>query len=116
MAMLECYEPSLIAWHVLSRTADAFMTLDETSAISAMKVLAHPCDDDPLVIAGESGGAGLAGLITAAADDDMRRQIGLDRHARVLVINTENATDPALYRALTNSEPQRNCPYAASMK
>ncbi|RUW47644.1 diaminopropionate ammonia-lyase, partial [Mesorhizobium sp. M1A.F.Ca.ET.072.01.1.1] len=29
MAMLECYEPSLVAWRVLSRLADAFMTVDE---------------------------------------------------------------------------------------
>lgn len=28
MAMLECYEPSLVAWRILSRSADAFMTVE----------------------------------------------------------------------------------------
>lgn len=42
MAMLECYEPSLIAWRILSRAADAFMTVDDQDAISAMNLLAIP--------------------------------------------------------------------------
>ncbi|MGY4509330.1 threonine dehydratase [Bradyrhizobium sp. USDA 3650] len=42
MAMLECYEPSLVAWRILSRTADAFMTVDDEDAISVMKRLANP--------------------------------------------------------------------------
>ena len=35
MAMLECYEPSLVAWRVLSRVADAFMTVDDEDAVAA---------------------------------------------------------------------------------
>jgi hypothetical protein len=31
MAMLECYEPSLVAWRILSRKADAFMTMSEAT-------------------------------------------------------------------------------------
>ena len=61
MAMLECYEPSLVAWRVLSRVADAFMTVDEDDAISVMKRLADPLESDPAIVAGESGGVGLAG-------------------------------------------------------
>ncbi len=67
MAMLECYEPSLIAWRILSRAADAFMTVDDQDAISAMNLLANPEDSDPAVVAGESGGVGLAGLLRVAA-------------------------------------------------
>ncbi|WP_292412947.1 pyridoxal-phosphate dependent enzyme, partial [Mesorhizobium sp.] len=47
MAMLECYEPSLVAWRVLSRIGDAFMTVDEEDAVSVMNRLARPSGDDP---------------------------------------------------------------------
>lgn len=53
MAMLECYEPSLVAWRVLSRAADAFMIVDDDDAISVMKRLANPRDGDSTVLAGE---------------------------------------------------------------
>jgi diaminopropionate ammonia-lyase len=100
MAMLECYEPSLVAWRVLSRLADAFMTVDEEDAVAVMNRLAHPAGQDPAVVAGESGGVGLAGLIRAAADPAIRSELGLDAGARVLAIITEGATDPARYREL----------------
>jgi diaminopropionate ammonia-lyase len=34
MAMLECYEPSLIAWRVRSRVADGFLTVEEDDAVA----------------------------------------------------------------------------------
>jgi diaminopropionate ammonia-lyase len=100
MSMLECYEPSLIAWRVLTRCADAFMTVDEQDAIDIMRRLARPEDDDPVVVAGESGGVGLAGLTVAMRDADCRVAIGLDLDSRVFVINTEGATDPGRYQEL----------------
>jgi len=100
MAMLECYEPSLVAWRLLARVADAFMTVDESDAVAVMNRLARPARGDPAVVAGESGGVGLAGLIRAAADPRARSMLGLDGDSRVLVVNTEGATDPARYREL----------------
>lgn len=100
MAMLECYEASGVAWGVLSRVADAFMTVEEAGAVDAMRRLAYPLGDDPAVVAGESGGAGVAGLLRAAADPATRAATGLDDSARVLVINSEGATDPDRYEAL----------------
>ncbi|KRB62166.1 PLP-dependent lyase/thiolase [Rhizobium sp. Root708] len=97
MAMLECYEPSLVAWRILSRTADAFMTLEEEDAIAVMRRLARPLSGDPAIVAGESGGVGLAGLIKAASDPDIRTALGLGPQSRVLTINTEGATDPEKY-------------------
>ncbi|GGF06598.1 diaminopropionate ammonia-lyase [Aliidongia dinghuensis] len=115
MAMLECYEPSLIAWRVLSRTADAFMTVGEDDAVAMMNRLARPRRQDPAIVdpaiadpaivAGESGGAGLAGLARIAGDAAARTAIGLGADARVFAINTEGATDPVLYRTLTGLDP-----------
>jgi len=100
MAMLECYEPSLIAWRVLSRVADGFMTVEEEDAVAAMKRLARPLGADPAVVAGESGGVGLAGLISALADPEARKALRLSPRSRIFVINTEGATDPLRYAEL----------------
>lgn len=101
MAMLECYDPSPVAFRILSRTADAFMTVDEDDAVSVMNLLARPKAGDPAIVAGESGGAGLAGLLRVANDPAMRTALKLDGKSRALVFNTEGATDPERYRELT---------------
>ncbi|TPI82509.1 diaminopropionate ammonia-lyase [Mesorhizobium sp. B2-8-9] len=106
MAMLECYEPSLVAWRVLSRIGDAFMTVDEEDAVAVMNRLARPAGNDPAIVSGESGGAGLAGLIRAAADKTMRAALGLDGNSRVLIINSEGATDPGRYAELVGMAPE----------
>ncbi|TPI47466.1 diaminopropionate ammonia-lyase [Mesorhizobium sp. B2-9-1] len=106
MAMLECYEPSLVAWRVLSRVGDAFMTVDEEDAVAVMNRLARPAGNDPAIVSGESGGAGLAGLIRAAGDNKMRAALGLDGNSRVLIINSEGATDPGRYAELVGMAPE----------
>lgn len=105
MAMLECYEPSLVAWRILSRTADAFMTVDEEDAVSVMNRLACPIGDDPAIIAGESGGVGLAGLIRAVADPAAKAALGVDSRSRIFLINTEGATDPKRYAEIVGMTP-----------
>ncbi|OKO84657.1 diaminopropionate ammonia-lyase [Bradyrhizobium sp. AS23.2] len=107
MAMLECYEASLVAWRILSKVGDAFMTVDETDAIDAMKILASPVAADVPIVAGESGAVGLAALIRAANDERMRGALGLGPNSRVLLINTEGATDPDQYAKLTGVSPDQ---------
>ncbi len=109
MAMLECYDPSPLAWRVLSRVADAFMTVGEDDAVSAMNRLARPAGGDPAIVAGESGGAGLAGLIRIADDAERRAALRLGPDARILAINSEGATDPERYRELTGLDAAEVC-------
>jgi diaminopropionate ammonia-lyase len=97
MAMLECYEPSLVAWRIITRAADAFVAITEDDAIRAMNSLARPIGADPAIISGESGGAGLAGLAHVCADPAYRAALRLDADSVVLVVNTEGATDPDRY-------------------
>ncbi|QOG05684.1 diaminopropionate ammonia-lyase [Aureimonas sp. OT7] len=101
MAMLECYTPSVIAWRVLERTADAFMTVSDEDARMAMRRLALRTPE--AIVAGESGAAGLAGLLALAADAGARRSVGLDASSRVLLVNTEGATDPASFEAIVGA-------------
>ena len=107
MAMLECYEPSLVAWRILARTADAFMTVDEDDAIDAMRTLAEPVAGDPAIVAGESGGVGFAALCNAVASPEIADALGLDRDSRIMLINTEGATDPARYAELVGATPEQ---------
>jgi diaminopropionate ammonia-lyase len=106
MAMLECYEASLVAWRVLSRAADAFMTVAEDDAVDAMKLLARPDSGDPPIVAGESGGVGLAGLLCVASAGDARGLVELNASSRVLIVNTEGATDPQRYAEFTGLDPE----------
>ena len=100
MGMLECYAPSAIAWEILSQLAGGYVTLEEDEAVAVMRLLAFPKGDDPAIVSGESGGAGLAGLIACLKDDKATKVLGLNSTSRVLVFNSEGATDPALYEKL----------------
>lgn len=105
MGMLDCYEPSMIAFRVLERVADGFMIIGEDAAVEVMKLLANPTAGDTPIVSGESGGVGLAGLLAVLKDVETAKSIGLGPTSRVLVINTEGATDPALYTKLVGKTP-----------
>ncbi len=96
MAGLACGEPSLLAWQELERAAAAFMTIPDKAAADGLRLL------DRLGFAiGESGVAGLAGLLLASAERAARECIRLDADSRVLLFGTESVTDADAYnRAL----------------
>ena len=100
MAGLACGETSPLAWRFLQPAVDVFMTVSDAQAVEAMRVLAGRSHSDVPVVAGESGVAGLAALQRIARDKAWRQQAGLTADARVLVINTEGATAPAVYESL----------------
>ncbi|CAM5211389.1 Diaminopropionate ammonia-lyase OS=Bosea thiooxidans OX=53254 GN=ARD30_06725 PE=4 SV=1 [Bosea thiooxidans] len=105
MAMLECYDPSPLALRVLYRAADAFLTAEDADAVEAINRLARPAAGDPAIVAGESGAAGLAGLIAALRDPAARAALKLDGNSRVFLVNTEGATDPERYAELVGLQP-----------
>lgn len=107
MSMLECYEPSLVAWRILSRAADAFMTVDEDDAIAVMRRLADPLATDPALVAGESGGVGLAGFLKATADPEIRTALAIGAESRIFLVNTEGATDPGKYQEIVGRSPDQ---------
>jgi diaminopropionate ammonia-lyase len=100
MGMLECYTPSGVAWPILDQFADAFMDLPEVAAAAIMRRLADPLLGDDVIVTGESGGAGLAGLLAVLGDADHRKALSLDASSRALVFITEGATGPAAYEAI----------------
>jgi diaminopropionate ammonia-lyase len=103
MACLAAGEASPAAWEILRVAMDDVLTLPDEAAAETMRVLA---DGDPPIVAGESGCAAAAGLIAAALDPDLRRTLGLDASSRVLVIGSEGATDPEIYRRTVGRAPE----------
>ncbi|PLW78566.1 diaminopropionate ammonia-lyase [Cohaesibacter celericrescens] len=100
MAGLACGEVSLIAWPVLATGADFMVTLNDNAVPVMMRYLAEQGTDDRPVVAGETGISGLAGLVAAAQDNSLRKQMGLGPESRIFVINSEGDTDPEAYKAI----------------
>jgi len=95
MAGLACGEVSPLAWRFLESSVDIFMTVTDAEAVAAMRALAQPSGGDIPILSGESGAAGFAALPA----------LGLAPTARVLLLNTEGATAPALYESLAGLAP-----------
>ena len=58
---------------------------------------------NPSVVAGECSAAGWAVLLAAARQPELFRGLMLDSESRVLLIGTEGATDPDIYRRMTGA-------------
>ena len=99
MAGLSCGEVSLLGWEVLSRGTDDFLTLQDDLVAPVMRDLANGCYG-PKIVAGESAVAGLAALMACKAAPDMAMRLGLDQNSRILLIGTEGATDPEIYKSI----------------
>jgi diaminopropionate ammonia-lyase len=100
MAGLNCGTPSVVAWPYVQALATVFCAIDDEWARQAMRDLAAAG-----IEAGESGAAGLAGLLALSEHPQARQALGLNPQARVLIVNTEGATDPAGYRAVVGDIP-----------
>ena len=81
MAGLNCGRVSPLAWPVLSRGIEAFCAVGDDRARETVQLLARDG-----IEAGESGAAGLAGLLA------FRDELALPADGTVLVVNTEGDT------------------------
>lgn len=102
MAGLNCGAPSLVAWPTVSSGIDHFAAVHDRDAEAAMRLLAADG-----IAAGESGAAGLAGLLA------FQGELGLSGRDQVLVVVTEGATDPSAYQRIVD-HPARQTTAAAS--
>lgn len=100
MAGLSCGEVSAVGWRTLAPSLAGAMTVPEAMVPDAMRRLADGSWASTPIVAGESGVAGLCGLIAAARDDGLRKRLNLGSDSRVLLFGTEGATDPGLYEEI----------------
>ncbi len=88
MGMLECGEASSIAWTILKQRADAFITIDDQTAVQTHDFLTRGGAGETLDV-GYSGAAGVAGLTAAIADREVATALRLDNASRILTFGTE---------------------------
>ena len=103
MAGLCCGEPCDIGWSVLQHHACAFVSMPDWVAANGMRMLAHPLGDDPKVVSGESGAAGLGCAAEILRREDLaelKEGLGLNEASRILCISTEGDTDRENYRTI----------------
>ena len=97
MAGLACGEVSELAWEILHGGANAAVAVADAYALDAMRTLAFPATGEPAIVAGETGGTGLAALLAARDYPDIRATLQLDGGSRVLLLGSEGDTDARIY-------------------
>lgn len=103
MAGLNCGIPSLLAWPVVSAGVDIFVAIEDERARQAMRLMA-----DAGIVAGETGAAGIGGLLELLMGPDAaetRAMLGITPSSRILALCTEGATDPAAYAQIVGHAP-----------
>jgi diaminopropionate ammonia-lyase len=122
MAGLNCGTPSTLAWEILRQSVDAFLAIPDDYARDAMRLFHRPVGGDAQIISGESGSAGLAGLLAILGQPGQPPELtGLRSHlsaalgcpwarSRVLVFNTEGATDPESFRRIVGGWEENHDP------
>ncbi len=103
MAGLACGDPSPIAFQVLSKNADCFISVPDYIAARGMRILSCPLYGDPFIISGESGAVPLGALysiMTEKGDLALREALKLDNNSLIYMINTEGNTDPKHFRQI----------------
>ena len=103
MSGLACGEPNPFAWNILRNFTNCYMCCDDFVAANGIRILANPLEGDKALEAGESGsvGIGMLDLLANKADfGALRQALKIGPGARVLLFNTEGATDPVNYREI----------------
>ncbi len=103
MAGLNCGTPSSAAWPYLRDGVEAFVAVEDDQARESMRLLAGEG-----IVSGESGAAGLAGLLELCEGEHsgaLRDRLGISRSSRVLLLSTEGATDPVHWERVVGWPP-----------
>ena len=107
MAGLCCGTPSPGAWPIIKDGADLFVTVADRDARQAMRTYYNPLGNDPQIISGESGAAGLAALQQICRQDsnsEIADFLNLNSNSSILLLNTEGDTDPVNYKRIIDSD------------
>jgi diaminopropionate ammonia-lyase len=101
MVGLACGEPSPIAWPILRDFPCCYISCSDYVAANGIRILANPAKGDSHIEAGESGSVG-TGMLELLAEhgafSEIREALNIGLDSKVLLLNTEGATDPVNYR------------------
>lgn len=104
MAGLSCGEASALAWDMIEQEARDFLTIPESVVAPTVRMLANSELGDAAIEAGESAVAGLAALICAAKQDNLRDALQLSDSSRVLLFGSEGVTDQTIFDEIMSGE------------
>ena len=99
MAGLSCGEVSKLAWEILVPSLSHCISISDNGVAPLMGLLASGIGG-LTIEAGECSTAGLAALLAAKNDLDISTELDLNENSVVLLIGTEGATDPKIYKEL----------------
>ncbi len=100
MAGLSCGEMSEVAWEILLPTLSHCACINDDAIAPLMRWFNQRT---PSVEAGECSVAGLAALLQAQQNPSTWQALGLGPDSTVLLLGTEGASDPVLYRQLVEA-------------
>lgn len=103
MAGLCCGEPCTLGWEILKSYAQCFVCFEDSVDSEGMRCLARPLGDDPTIVSGESGAAGLSVVLAALTRPELaglKELLHLDSSATIVCISTEGDTDKVNYKKI----------------
>lgn len=100
MAGLSCGEVSELAWPILRYGASHVLTVGDEGVKPMMRYLAKSEGERPDIVGGECSASGLITLKTMIDNPELAQSAHIDENSVVLVIGTEGATDPDLYKQI----------------
>ena len=100
MAGLSCGEVSEIAWEILRPTLNHCMSIEDHGIPKIMQLFSDGLFGIGSIEAGECAASGLAALLIAKTNPHIWDKLNFDQNSDILLIGTEGATDPILYRKL----------------
>ena len=106
MAGLNCGIPSKSAWKIIQQGCDAVLKISDTDTKKAIKKLYYPKGDDPKIVSGESGAAGLAGLLKVINNKELyelKSYLNLNKDSKILLFNTEGDTDENSFKKIISN-------------
>jgi diaminopropionate ammonia-lyase len=106
MAGLNCGIPSKSAWKIIQQGCDAVLKISDTDTKKAIKKLYYPKGGDPKIVSGESGAAGLAGLLKVINNKELyelKSYLNLNKDSKILLFNTEGDTDENSFKKIISN-------------
>lgn len=98
MAGLSCGTPSKLAWDIISKHSNYFVSCDDEFAILGMKEFSKG-----KIVSGESGAVSL-GILKYAYENDKSifEKLEISSSSKIMLISTEGDTDPSFYASVIN--------------
>ena len=103
MAGLACGEVNTFGWPILRDRPSCYIRCDNYVAANGIRILANPICGDKAIEAGESGSVGIGVLellTTHSAFSEIKEKLKIGPESKILIFNTEGATDPVNYREI----------------